>query len=99
MIALMDNGIEEMGSVLGTNSQYYSNCGLDLPKSNRKTNKCVREHLRGSLPRDLSGYEIDRIRDIERPDDDTVAHKPFHHNNFQSAKHCLVVNLRTKASA
>ena len=74
----------------------YSHCGLELPKLNRKTNKCVREHLRISLRKDLSDYEIDRISDIGRPNDDTVADKPFHRNNFPSAKHCLVVKLRTK---
>jgi hypothetical protein len=98
-IALMDNGIEEMGSVLGTVTLcFVSVClltisGLDLPRPNRKVNKCVREHLQISLPKDLSGYEIDRISDIENPNDDTVADKLFHRNNFQPAKHSLVVKL------
>ena len=59
-------------------------------------NKCVREFLRTRLGQDLSGYEIDRISDIEKPSDNTVAEKPFHHNNFQPAKHRLVVKLRTR---
>ena len=73
-----------------------SQCGLELPKLNRKMNKCVHEQLRISLPKDLSDYEIDRISDIEMPNDDTVANKPFHRNNFPSAEHCLAVKLRTK---
>ena len=56
----------------------------------------MREHLQLSLPKDLSDYEIDRINDIENPNDDTVAGKPFHSMNFQPAKHSLVVKLRTK---
>ena len=103
-IALMDNGIEETGSVLGTITQCLYNilvlfahiCGLDLPKMSKHKNKCVREHLRTSLIKDLSGYEIDNIRDIEKPNDNTVADKPFNRNNFQCAKHSLVVKLRTK---
>ena len=82
-----------------SNDSYWlfrSHCGLELPKPNRKTNKCVREHLRLSLPRDLSDYEIDRISDIEKPNDDTVADISFHSKNFQPAKHSLVVKLRTK---
>ena len=59
-------------------------------------NKCVREYLRTRLREDLSGYEIDRICDIEMPSDNTVAEKHFHHNNFQHAKHRLVVKLRTR---
>ncbi len=63
---------------------------------NPKENKCVREHLQICLPTNLSGYEIDRIRDIENPDDDSVAEKHFHRHNFQPAKHRLVVKLRTR---
>ncbi len=59
-------------------------------------NKCVREYLRTRLGEDLSGYEIDRISDIEKPSDNTVAERGFHHNNFQHAKHRLVVKLRTR---
>ena len=59
-------------------------------------NKCVREFLRTRLEQDRPGYEIDRISDIEKPSDSTVAEKPFHHNNFQPAKHRLVVKLRTR---
>jgi hypothetical protein len=101
-IALMDNGIEETGSVFGTLMAMFcigfvcSHSDLDLPKQNRKKNKCVREYLQICLPDDLSGYEIDRISDIEKPNDVTVADIPFHRNNFQSTKHSLVVKLRTK---
>lgn len=69
--------------------------GLDLPELNTEENKCVREHLRVFLPKNLSGYEIDRISDIQYPDDDKVADMLFHRNNFMSTKHNLVVKLRT----
>ena len=74
----------------------FSHFGLDLPKLKPEGNKCVREHLQIYLPTNLSGYEIDRIRDIENPDDDSVAEKHFHLNNFQHTKHRLVVKLRTR---
>ena len=103
-IVLMDNGIEETGSVLGTRTRCLDYilvlpahiCCLDLPKWSRMTNESVREVLQKSLTKDLSGYEIDYIRDIEKPNDKTVADKPFNRNNFQCAKHRLVVKLRTK---
>ena len=59
-------------------------------------NKCVREYLRARLGKDFSGYEIDRISDIQQPSDNTVAERYFHHNNFEPAKHRLVVTLRTR---
>jgi hypothetical protein len=59
----------------------------------------VREHIRASLLEGLSDYEIDHIRDLEKPDDDTIADKDFHRNNFHSAKHNLVVKLRTRVRA
>ena len=97
-IALMDNGTEEMGSVLGTVTLFFRVCysysGLELPQPSRKL-KCVHEYLRTRLAADLSGYEIDHIGDIAKPNDDNVANKPFHHNTFQHAKHRLVVKLRT----
>lgn len=69
--------------------------GLDLPELNTEENKCVREYLRIFPPKNLLGYEIDRISDIEYPDDDNVADMLFHRNNFKSTKHSLVVKLRT----
>jgi len=59
-------------------------------------NKCVREHLWECVPNVLSGYEIDRISNIEMPNDDTVADRDFHTRNFGAHKHSLVVKLRTK---
>jgi len=56
----------------------------------------VREYLQTRLEKDLSGYEIDRISDIENPDDNTVADQYFHHNSFHHTKHRLVVKLRAK---
>ena len=49
--------------------------GLDLPKLNRKENKCVHEHLQICLPPNLSGNKIDRIRDVGHPHDDPVANR------------------------
>ena len=69
---------------------------LELPKQNRRTNKCVRDYLRACLSEGLSGYEIERISDIGRPNDTMVAEKAFHQNNFQTAKHSLVVKLRAR---
>ena len=100
-IALMDNGKEEIGSVLGTvtvyfMSTFFSHSGLDIPKPNSKVDKCVREYLRTCQAKGLSGYEIVDISDIDTPRDKTVAEKAFHQRNFQSAKHSLVVKLRTR---
>ena len=107
-IALVDNGKEEIGSVLGTIPAVsridfcclLTSLVLALPKSDRRTNKSVREYLdeylRTCLAEAPSGYEIDRIRDISKPNDSSVASKDFHRNNFQIAKHSLVVNLRTR---
>jgi len=106
-IALVDNGVEEMGCVLGTNdhamfrfriepSFFGSHSVLELPKQNRRTNKRVHDYLRAQLSGGLSGYEIERISDISRPNDTTVADKDFHQNNFQSGKHSLVVKLRAR---
>ena len=74
----------------------FSHLGLDLPKLDRRTNKSVREYLRTGLANGLPGYEIHDIRDIDKPSDNTVAQKTFHRNNFQSAKHSLVVELRPR---
>jgi hypothetical protein len=74
----------------------FSHCGSDVPKQNkyRNENKCVREHIRASLLEGPSDYEIDHILDLEKPNDDTIADKAFHRNNFPSSKHNLVVKLR-----
>jgi len=56
----------------------------------------VRDYLRARLSGGLSGYEIERISDISRPNDPMVAEKDFHQNNFQIAKHSLVVKLRAR---
>ncbi len=99
-IALLDNGTEEMGSVLSTLTFcvdfIFLHSGLDLPKLDSRSNKSVRESIRTDLTRGLSGYEIDDICDIDKPGDVTVAEKAFHQNNFQSAKHSLVVKLRPR---
>ena len=103
-IALMDNGKEEIGSVLGIVtlcfvSKFFSHSGLDIPKPDSSLNKCVREYLGTCLAEgreDLSVYEIVDINDIEKPRDKTVAEKAFHHRNFPPAKHSLVVKLRTR---
>ena len=58
--------------------------------------KSVREYLRTGLAKGLPGYEIHHICDIDKPSDNTVAEKAFHQNNFQTAKHSLVVKLRTR---
>lgn len=101
VVALLDNGIEEMGSVLGTTSNIlysiefiHSRCILDLPKRDKWTNKCVRKHIESSPTVNLHTHEINYIRDIERPGDEEVGDEPFHQGNFQSSKHNLVVKLR-----
>jgi len=69
--------------------------GIDLPELNSEENMCVRDHLRMFLPKNLSGHKIDRISDIDYPDDDKVADVLFHRNNFKPDKHQLVVKLHT----
>ena len=100
-IALMDNGKEEIGSVLGIVtvclvSKHFSHSSLDIPKPDRRVDMSVREYLRTRLGQVLSSYEIDRISDIEEPSDITVAEKAFHQRNFVAAKHSLVVKLRAR---
>jgi len=104
-IALIDNGEEEMGSVLGTitlcfgfvSIQFFgSHSVLELPRQNRRTNERVRDYLRARLLQGLTGYEIERISDISTPNDLMVAEKDFHQNNFRTAKHSLVVKLRAR---
>ena len=107
-IALVDNGKEEMGFVLGTVPAVsridfcclLTSLVLALPKSDRRTNKSVREYvdeyLRTCLAEAPSGYEIDRIRDISKSNDSSVASEVLNRNNFQITKHSLVVNLRTR---
>jgi len=56
----------------------FSHSGLDLPRADRRADKSVHEYLRTRLGEDFSGYEIDHIRDIERPSDNTVAEEGFH---------------------
>jgi len=100
VIALMDNGMEEVGSVLGMSKQisililFCSQSILDLPKRDRTTNRCVRTHLETSPAVDLRTYEIVYIRDIESPDDAKVGDEDFHRDNFEPRKHNLVVKLR-----
>jgi len=85
VIALLDNGTEEMGWV------------LDLPLPDKVTNKRVRHHLETSLPVDLRNYKIDDIRDIEQPGDETVGDKLFHLDNFKPFKQNLIVKLRSRS--
>ena len=100
VIALMDNGMEEAGSVLGMSKQisililFCSQYILDLPKRDRTTNKCVRTHLETSPAVDRRTYEIVHIRDIKNPDDAKVGDEGFHRDNFKPRKHNLVVKLR-----
>ena len=74
----------------------FSHSGLDIPKPDRRVDKCVREYLRTCQVKGLSDYEIVDISDIDTPRDKTVAEKAFHQRNFQTAKHSLVVKLRTR---
>ena len=71
----------------------FLHSGLELPRPDSKTNKCVREYLQTHPAAVLSGYEIDRIIDIEKPHDDTVAGRPFNGNTIGFAMHTLVVEL------
>ena len=105
VIVLMDNGKEETGSVLCTVLAVscinfcclLTSLVLALPKPDRRTNKSVCkylcEYLQMCLVEALSSYEINCIRNISKPNDSSVASKAFNQNNFQIAKHSLVVNL------
>jgi hypothetical protein len=97
-IALMDDGREELGSVLGASKKcsmllFLLTVHLDVPKLNNNKNKCARDHLTALLA-SRPDYEIESIKDIERPHDEKVGDRMFHRGNFKPTQHNLVVKLR-----